>query len=165
MKNRIFLFLILCFFGCVCCQAEKENLSKEALKSYKKVCKQLKADGWTVYDKIQSVDDAMMQYYLQLECGADSMQQVIGMGRDKNVNKAYSQARHRACVSQASQKGSNIKVITDMLMSSSSGCSTYVGTTLHAEQRIKPIAPVVSLCRMLKDGTTEINLYYLITEH
>jgi len=104
-----------------------------------------------------------MQYYLQMEAGADSLQQVIGMGRDMNPNMAYSQARHQASVSRATQKGINIKVFTEAIMSSSEGCSTEVNTFTHVEQTIKSLKPVVSLCRKMKDGTTEVNLYYLYT--
>jgi len=161
MKRCFLLSMVLCFLGSACCMAG--NLSKEAIKSHKKVCKQLKKDGWTTYDKVLSLEDAMMQYYLQMEAGADSLQQVIGMGRDMNPNMAYSQARHQASVSRATQKGINIKVFTEAIMSSSEGCSTEVNTFTHVEQTIKSLKPVVSLCRKMKDGTTEVNLYYLYT--
>ena len=161
MKRCLFLSLFLCFLGSACCIAG--NLSKEALKSHKKVCKQLKKDGWTTYDKVLPLEDAMMQYYLLMEAGADSLQQVIGMGRDMNPNTAYKQAKHQASVSRATQKGINIKVFTETIMSSSAGCSTEVNTFTHVEQSLRSLTPVVSLCRKMKDGTTEVNLYYLYT--
>ena len=74
----------LCFLAGTCCMAG--NLSKEAAKSYKKVCKQLKRDGWTTYDKAMTLEDAMMQYYLQWDADAGNLQQVIGTGSDKNPN-------------------------------------------------------------------------------
>ena len=96
----------LCFLAGTCCMAG--NLSKEAAKSYKKVCKQLKRDGWTTYDKAMTLEDAMMQYYLQWDADAGNLQQVIGTGSDKNPNKAYRQAQLNASVAQASQKGIKI---------------------------------------------------------
>ena len=153
MKRRILLFLSLCFLAGTCCMAG--NLSKEAAKSYKKVCKQLKRDGWTTYDKA-------MQYYLQWDADAGNLQQVIGTGSDKNPNKAYRQAQLNASVAQASQKGITVKVFTQMIMSSSSGTSSDVNSLTQVEQSVKPVTPTVSLSRRLKDGTTEVNLYYLL---
>lgn len=138
------------------------NLSKEAAKSYKKVCKQLKRDGWTTYDKAMTLEDAMMQYYLQWDADAGNLQQVIGTGSDKNPNKAYRQAQLNASVAQASQKGITVKVFTQMIMSSSSGTSSDVNSLTQVEQNVKPVTPTVSLSRRLKDGTTEVNLYYLL---
>lgn len=150
----------LCFLAGTCCMAG--NLSKEASKSYKKVCKQLKRDGWTTYDKAMTLEDAMMQYYLQWDADAGNLQQVIGTGSDKNPNKAYRQAQLNASVAQASQKGITVKVFTQMIMSSSSGTSSDVNSLTQVEQTVKPVTPAVSLSRRLKDGTTEVNLYYLL---
>ena len=150
----------LCFLAGTCCMAG--NLSKEASKSYKKVCKQLKRDGWTTYDKAMTLEDAMMQYYLQWDADAGNLQQVIGTGSDKNPNKAYRQAQLNASVAQASQKGITVKVFTQMIMSSSSGTSSDVNSLTQVEQSVKPVTPAVSLSRRLKDGTTEVNLYYLL---
>ena len=150
----------LCFLAGTCCMAG--NLSKEASKSYKKVCKQLKRDGWTTYDKAMTLEDAMMQYYLQWDADAGNLQQVIGTGSDKNPNKAYKQAQLNASVAQASQKDITIKVFTQMIMSSSSGTSSDVNSLTQVEQTVKPVTPAVSLSRRLKDGTTEVNLYYLL---
>ena len=150
----------LCFLAGTCCMAG--NLSKEASKSYKKVCKQLKRDGWTTYDKAMTLEDAMMQYYLQWDADAGNLQQVIGTGSDKNPNKAYRQAQLNASVAQASQKGITVKVFTQMIMSSSSGTSSDVNSLTQVEQSVKPVTPTVSLSRRLKDGTTEVNLYYLL---
>ena len=150
----------LCFLAGTCCMAG--NLSKEASKSYKKVCKQLKRDGWTTYDKAMTLEDAMMQYYLQWDADAGNLQQVIGTGSDKNPNKAYRQAQLNASVAQASQKGITVKVFTQMIMSSSSGTSSDVNSLTQVEQTVKPVTPAFSLSRRLKDGTTEVNLYYLL---
>ena len=163
IKYKIFLILSLCFLCNTCCLSGKEPLSKEASKNYKKVCKQLKQDGWKVFGKEQSLDEAMMQYYLQMETDADSIQQqVVGMGQDKNINIAYSQAKHRATVANATHKGVIIEAFSEMIMSSSSGCSSRFETTAHTKQIIRSATPVLSLYRTLSDGTTEINLYYFI---
>ena len=49
-----------------------------------------------------------------------------------------------------------------MIMSSSSGTSSDVNSLTQVEQTVKPVTPAVSLSRRLKDGTTEVNLYYLL---
>lgn len=162
MKKRFFLLLSLYILVAPCCMAG--NLSKEAMKSYKKVCKQLKRDGWVTYDKSQTLEDAMMQYYLQMEADAMNLQQAIGMGRDADPNRAYKKAQLNASIAQASQKGIDVKLFSQMIMSSSSGNASEVNTLTQVEQVIRLVSPVVSLYRSQKDGTTEVNLYYLLKQ-
>ena len=163
--RKTYLLLLLCLIGSSFCWAEPGKLSKSAMKDYKNECKQLKKDGWQVYDKALSVDDAMMKYYQEMEAGGDNVFVVIGMGQAKNVNTAYSQARHRASVTLASKKGVRIENQTIVKMSITSDGSTndiQNANYAQAEQIIRTQNPVVSLCRKQKDGTTEINLYYII---
>ena len=89
-----------------------------------------------------------------------AVMQVIGMGQDRNVNKAFSQAQHRASVVQASQKEIKIKVVTDLIISSSSEKISNT-SMLHAEQFINQQKPIVSLYRKNKDNY-EVQLLYVI---
>ena len=164
MRKKICLFLFLCFLGSICCIAQTGNLSKNGLKNYKKTCKQLKKEGWKVYDKALSLDDAMMKYYLQLEAGADSVVEFVVEGQAKNANKAYLQAKHRATFGQAAKKSLYVKGKTSVKESSDkSGEMTKIhhSNVAETEQSIKSLSPALSLYRTLKDGTTEINLYYI----
>jgi len=104
----------------------------------------------------------MLNYYRQLEEGADDVQHVIGIGRDKNANRAYSQAEHRASVELAAQKGIHVESRTNTRLSTTSDNSTEVDNIAQVAQTINSMSPVVSLCRTHEDGTTEINLYYII---
>lgn len=165
MRKKIFLFLFLCFLGGVCCIAQTGNLSKSSMKNYKKTCKLLKKEGWKVYDKVSSIEDAMMKYYLQLEAGADTVVEFVVTGQAKNANKAYLQAKHRATLGQAAKKSlyvkgsSGVKVSVDK--SGESNTKMHHSNMAETEQTIKSISPTLSLYRTLKDGTTEINLYYI----
>lgn len=168
MTIRIQLFLLLCCLGRVCCMAEKGVLSKGTLKIYKNECKNLKEEGWKVYDKALSVDEALMQYYQQLEMGGDTVVHVIGTGLSRNVNTAYSKARSHASAQLASMRESQVAAQTTIRMSQSTadteGGNTQFSTNIRtsAEQTMKALVPVVSLCRTVKDGKTEIRLYYII---
>lgn len=168
MKKSILLFIFLCLIGDACLLAQKGRLSKGAMKSYKKECKKLKAEGWTVYcfGKAPSVEEVMMRFYLQLDSAmADNshVQDVIVEGKGSNVNDAYDLAKHRAALRQATQEGAIVKAITKNTLSSSSGETTENVTTLRVERKINPDSPVVCLRRTLKDeGTAEIRLYYII---
>lgn len=166
MNNRFILSLCVCFLVGMGCLAKTENLSKTAQKSYKKACKQLKADGWKVYGKVLSLDKALMQYYQLLGEAGENIQEVIGTGQDRNVNKAYSKARISVSKELASMKGIKVEGQTIVQMYETIADSTEAGTLLVSnthtkiEQAITPIPPVLSLYRTQKDGTTEIKLFY-----
>lgn len=168
MRKRFFLFLLLCNLAGVCCLAQTGELSKRGMKSYKNTCKQLKKEAWKVYDNELSLDDAIMKYYRQLEAGADSVLEMMYSGQARNVNNAYSMAKHRASVGQASRKSLYFKSNTSMLESASSGKSgenesvIHIGNYAHTTENVKSLTPALCLYRTLDDGTTEINLYYLI---
>ena len=135
------------------------------MKNYRNECKKLKKDGWKVYENTSSVDETMMEYYKQMEAGGEGMITVTGIGQDKDVNTAYRQARHRASVALASRKGVHVESQTVVKMTNSSeGSSSEIHTMniAQAEQAIRSQKPVVSLYRKLADGTTEINLYFII---
>lgn len=164
MRNKIHLFLLLCVLGSSCCLAKTGELSKNSQKNYKKVCKQFNKEGWKVFDKALSLDDALMQYFIQLENSADSVIYLVTTGQARNVNLAYSQAKHHASVEQASKIGIYVKGSTNFQMFISSESKSFLRNTTftHVEQTIRSLSPALSLYRTLKDGTTEINLYYLI---
>lgn len=165
MKKRKYLFFLLCFLGTTLCWAQTVNLTKSTMKSYKNECKKLKKDGWKVYENAASVDEAMMEYYCQMEAGGNDVMTVTGIGQDMNVNTAYRQARHRASVALTSQKGVHIESQTTVRMTNSSEGSSSETHTMNyarAEQIIRGQKPVASLYRKRADGTTEINLYYII---
>ena len=165
MNKRKYLFFLLCFLGTTLCWAQKGNLTKSTMKSYKNECKQLKKEGWKAYDNALSLDDVMIKYYQQLEAGGDNVFVVTGMGQDKNINKAYSQAKHRASVALASKKGVSVENHTIMKMSVTANGSTSDTRNIsaaQAEQIIRAQKPAASLCRKLEDGDIEINLYYII---
>lgn len=168
MRRKFFLFLLLCNFAGFCCLAQTGSLSKRGMKSYKNTCKQFKKEAWKVYDSDLSLDDAIMKYYQQLEAGADSVLEMMYSGQARNVNNAYSMAKHRASVGQASRKSLFFKSNTSMLESVSSGKSgenkseIQIGNYSYTTENVKSLTPALSLYRTLEDGTTEINLYYII---
>lgn len=167
MRNSIktaLLFLLLAFVG-TSTFAGNGKLSKDLQKSYKKECKQLKKDGWKVYDKALSLEDAMMVFYQRLDAGGKDIQHIVATGKGKKVNLAYSKAQNSAKVQLASMRESKIEGQTTINMSQSAeGSANEAQTSIRSnvEQTVKAFTPVVSLSRTLPDGTEEIRLYYLI---
>lgn len=165
MNKTIFLSFLLCFLGECSCWAETKILSKSAKKSFKSECKLLKKEGWKVFGNETSVDDALMKYYLQIEADGESVITVIGMGQAPNINTAYTQAQHRASVALASKKGVRVENLTVVKTSNTSEGSTNEVHSMNyaqAEQILRNQEPVTSLYRKKTDGSTEINLYYII---
>ena len=158
----------LYLLGDACLRAKEGELSKEFRKSYKKECKKLKAEGWTVFcfGKAPSVEEVMMQYYLKLEAAVNSnirAQDAIVKGSGSNVNKAYDEAKTHASLIQATQIGAIVRVITTEKISSSAESTDNIIIT-EVRQKITTQDPVVSLRRTLKDeGKAEVKLYYIIT--
>ena len=168
MRRKFYLLLLLCNLASVYCLAQTGELSKRGMKNYKNTCKQLKKEAWRVYDNDLSLDDAIMKYYLQLEAGADSVLEMMYNGQARDVNKAYSIAKHRASMGQAFRKSLYLKNNTSMLEYASSGKSgenkseIHISNFAHTTANVKSLTPSLCLYRTLDDGTTEINLYYII---
>lgn len=162
--KTILFFLILTVAGSSA-HAGNGKLNKDMQKSYKKECKLLKKEGWKVYDKVQSIEDALMAYYQQMDAGGKDIQHIVTTGRGKQVNQAYSKAQNSAKVQLASMRETKITGETTINMSQSAEGSTNEAQTSirsNVEQTVKAFKPLVSLARTLPDGTQEIRLYYLI---
>lgn len=167
-KKSFYLLLILWLAGTLTALAsDKNKLSKDAQKSWKKECKLLKKEGWKVYDKNQPLEDAMLVFFQKQETGGEQLLRVIGNGKSSKVNVAYTQAKNSASAQWATMRESNVAAATSIQIQSggdsvSNRQQFNSNIRTNTEQTVKAFVPVVSLMRTLPDGTKEIRLYYLV---
>lgn len=169
LKKTSWLLLILWCVGTLTAQAGDGKLSKELQKAYKKECKELKKEGWKVYDNPLALDAALLKYYQKLEQDGGQAQHIVGTGQAKKVNTAYTKARTSAMAQLASMRESQVEALVSIEMSNSErGDSATSRKDVESqirskvEQTIKSLAPLVTLCRTLPDGMNEIRMYYVV---
>ena len=141
---------------------------KKSEKAYRKQCKKeikhLQAEGWKVYASPQSLEDALMPYYMELADGAKHIcvQQEAG-----NVNLALSKAKLIAQKSYAEDIESIIKAeIVNEMKNVDTGDDVQSEERFQAifkqkvDQRISGFAPRCTLTRNNKNGHVEVMQYY-----
>ena len=145
--------------------------SKMLQKECKRICKQLKSDGWKVYGKLQTLDDALKEHFRLLEEGGDSLLSITGHGSAKSANLAALKAANHATMQYASMKGSEIKGIvntqiqtaqvSDEVKSQTMFDATHRTTT---QQTVKAMSPNLTVYRTLEDGTIEMQAFFLVNQ-
>ena len=145
--------------------------SKELQKEYKKVCKQLKNDGWKVYGKPQTLDAALEEHFLALEEGSDSLMVITGFGSAKSTDIASRKATTHAAKQYASMKGSDInREITTKIETTQAGDEVATNTSFESagrtttQQNVKAFVPHLTLHRTLEDGTVEMQAFFLVKQ-
>lgn len=143
-------------------------LSKPMQKAYKAECKQLKKEGWKLYDNSKSVEDALLDYYKLLDKGGQDVSHIVGFGQSKSANMAMRKAMTNAKAQWTSTQESEVSGSTTIRMSNEqSGTVTSKQESESAirsssEQVVKGFNPTVSLTRTLPDGNVEVRLYYIV---
>lgn len=146
--------------------------SKELQKECKKICKELKSNGWKVYGKLQTLDDALKEHFRALEEGGDSLLSITGLGSAKSANLAARKATNHATVQYASMKGSQIEgIITTKIATTQMSDEVKSQTSFDAthrtkvEQNVKALTPNLTVYRTLEDGTIEMQSFFLINHY
>lgn len=165
--NKIAIAFVVLFFTGSTLGIAGNTLSKAMQKAYKAECKQLKKEGWKLYDNSKSVDDAMLDYYKRLDEGGKDVMHVIGFGQSKTANIAFQKAMSNAKAQWSSSQESNVSGSTTIQVSNEQSASATSKkeseSAIHSnsEQVVKGFHPTVSLSRTLPDGTIEVRLYYI----
>lgn len=143
--------------------------TKDIQKECKKMCKQLKAEGWSVYGKAVSLDDAILNYYKEMESTNSEVQTLIGRSEAKNINMAMSKAQHHLKVQYASLLESKITGEVNIQMTNDASDSiaksdvkfdsTYESSV---NKRIQTFKPNLILTRTKENGNIEIQMYLLV---
>ena len=167
LLNKITIACIALFFtGSTFCWAANP-LSKAMQKAYKAECKQLKKEGWKLDNNTLSVEDAMLEYYQQLDKGGQNVMHIIGFGQSKTANIALQKAMTNARAQWTATQGGNVSGSTTIQISNEQSASPTSKqeseSTIRSssEQVVKGFHPTVSLSRTLPDGTIEVRLYYI----
>ena len=143
--------------------------TKDIQKECKKICKQLKSEGWYVYGKTTSLDNALLNYYKELESVKSEAQTLIGRSEAKNINMAISKAKHNLKVQYASLLESKIsgevninmtnEVYDSIAKSNIKFDSTYESSV---NKKIQTFKPNLILTRTKENGNIEIQMYLIV---
>ena len=166
--RRLVAILIALFLmggGCLADTLKSKVLQKE----YKKVCKELKSNGWKVYGKQRTLDEALKEHFQVLEEGGDSLLPITGHGKGKSVNIAVRKATTHAAVQYASMKGSTVEsIFGSEIATTQVGDDVETKTVFDAasrttvNQNIKALTPNLTVYRTLEDGTVEMQSFFLV---
>lgn len=138
-------------------------------KECKRMCKQLKKEGWKVFfGSSTDLSTALESYYDSLTVGGSAVQSLISIGTATNVNMANTKAKARAAQEYASRLRSEVESATQIVTQSTqegddvtSRVEMENNLTVRVEQMVKGMSPVLTLRRDL-DGKTEVQLFFIL---
>ena len=166
MKRNLFILAVVLSALTVCGQV---CAAPEWQKASKKECKVLEKEGWKVYSKSQSLEDALQPYYEALYCDTLQMQHIVVTAQAANINTALSKARHMASREYASSQETSVEgQTTAQVVTRSEGDSIATrqrlesSTRASTRQRVRDFKPTATINRTLPDGTVEVRLYYIV---
>ena len=147
------------------------NKKKDVMKECKKICKQMQTEGWQVYGKAESLEDALTSYYQQIADCEEEVETLIGRGVSKDAKIAMSKAQHNLKAQYASMLNSNVsgdvnlKIDTEESDSEAKSNVDFDSTfEQNVNQRIGKLKPNLILSRQKADGKTEVNIYLIIKQ-
>lgn len=174
-KMRFYLILIALMLGTAVsglsstCLAGNKN--KDVMKECKKICKQMKVEGWQVYGKAQKLEDALTSYYQSIADSNEDVETLIGRGSAKDAKMAMSKAQHNLKAQYASMLKSNVSGDVNMVIENeASGKEAKSNVDFdstfeqNVNQRIGKLKPNLILTRQTADGKTEVNLYLIVKQ-
>lgn len=173
MKKLVLLMLsIFLMVPCVEMDAQNKALEKARKKEYKAKMKEYKKENWKLFGSSRSLDVALLTHYDKLNSMGEDGHEVVGIAakfKSKNVGKQM--AVNNACLTYAQEAGSYVKgrVVSDM---AGDGIETdkefdhfYAAYERLVEKEIKgEMQESYSIIRELKDGTFEMQVYYIVSE-
>ena len=171
MRRFTLLFLMLALVGV--CRAQGTFHNKVLQKECKKTLKLMKKGGWDVYASPKTIDEAVTQYYMQLD--ADAMQSIIiiGHGCRKSAQLAHKEANAMALSETAGMIESEVSSATSLVMENlnsgkdvQSGLHTTNNVDVRVRQVLKGMRPCLQVYRkvMGKDSQeqTEVQVFYIV---
>ena len=145
------------------------DLDKATRKECRKTVDRLVKEGWSVFGRQCTVEEAMTAHYLALGESNHEAQWIEGSGKDRDVNRAVRKSQKDAAVMHASSKGREVKGRMEAkLAGSTSADGTTESTELSAsfqsktDQVVKSLTPSVILYRTLDDGMVEVRSLFIV---
>ena len=162
--NRI-LLCMLSLFGICICMAQGHQDDNAYKKECKKVCSQLKKDGWKMYGSSQLLETAMNDYNRRQD--TEKLVPIIGCGSAESINFALRKATNHAIVQYATLKGSHLQGLSTTVMHNNgvgaSGTESYGSVSVTSvSQSVKALKQSFTLTRQLHNNTIEARIYYLV---
>ena len=163
------LVVLLCgIWAMVLGQTSPPVLSKAMQKECRLFYKQLKAEDWKVWEMPQSLNSAVNTYYEKLAAEGEDITVIVGTG----TAKTSATAKHKAEIHAKSQYASTLGSMVDSRFSMTEvnnghgGDSTNLalGVNVNTSNKVKLPKPSLTIWRSLPDNTTEVRIYYLITQ-
>lgn len=174
-KKRYILMSVLLFLGVALspaastCMAGDKN--KDVMKECKKMCKQMKAEGWTVYGKAQKLEDALTGYYQMVADSKEDVETLIGRGSAKDAKMAMSKAQHNLKSQYASMLKSNVSGDVNMKIDTEAQGEEVKSNVdfdstfeQNVSQKIGRFKPNLILQRQTADGKTEVQMYLIVKQ-
>lgn len=163
----MFLLLFL-LTGSASCMAEGIK-NKAIKKECKRMTKQLKKEGWKVFDATSTdLTTAVQSFYEALEAGGSKVRPLSATGTASNVNIAKSKAKTHAAQDYASQLRSEVQSITNIKIENTQDGDAVASQkevesnlSVKVEQLVKGMTPMLTLRREL-DGKTEVQMLYIV---
>jgi hypothetical protein len=162
--------VLLLFFaaGSTACMAQGIK-NKAIKKECKRMTKQLKKEGWKVFDTTSTdLNAAVQAFYEALEAGGSNVQSLTATGTASNMNMAKSKAKAHAAQDYAGQLRSEVESITNVEVQNIQNGETVSSQkdmknslTVKVEQMVKGMTPMLTLRREI-DGKTEVQMLYIV---
>ena len=167
MKKFVIILAALFLIDGACFASSPKT--KELQKECKRVCKELKSNGWKVYGKLQTLEEALKDHFRVLEESGDSLLPITGFGSAKSANLAARRATNHATVQYASMKGSMVESTASTTINTTQASDEVTSKTVFdathrttTEQNIKAMTPNLTVYRTLADGTVEMQAFFLV---
>jgi hypothetical protein len=171
MKKIIIFLLALCVAMPAVAQNSKA-MEKALAKEYKTKMKQFKKEKWTIYGTSSSLDVALLTHYEKLRKEGEENYEIVGVcSKFKSKNVGMQTCLNNAAVRYAGQAGMNVRQrsVGDMAGNSEdvkaemdkfySAYESLVEKEVNGE-----LQPSFTLIKENKDGTFEMQSYFIVSE-
>lgn len=149
-----------------------KKTEKQLRKECKQKTKQLKKAGWEILGSSRTLEGALNNHYDQLIQQGDDAVEIYGTStRVKSKNVGIQMATTNACTNYAQMQGSKLRGrITSEIAANADDTNMefdkfYAAYERTVEKEIRgEMRPSYQLVRSNKDGSYEVEIYYIISE-
>lgn len=172
MKKWMFI-LLACLLAMPTIEAQNsKTMQKEAKKEYKRMMKRMKDEGWKIYGSGRSDEMTLLTHLEKLNDPNDETHVIMGTCTQcKSKNVGNQMCMNAACVIYANEAGLQLKgrIANDMrgdaINPDAEIDNFYSAYSSKVEKEIRgELVRSYGLIRENKNGTYEMEVYYLLSE-
>lgn len=149
-----------------------KKLEKERKKEYKKKMAEFSRGGWKIFASTNSVEVALLEHYSELFEKGDAVYELVGIAsKFKSSNVGKQMALNSACITYAQSAKSYVqgRVTSDMagdgVAADKEFDNFYAAYERLVAAEIKgELKESFAIIRDLKDGTSEMQVYYIVDQ-